>query len=103
MPVCKTGTVEFITALFMSRAPPRGTMRSMYSRSLSMRSTVSWLGSSTRQTASGVTPLASSDSRMTRTSAAFDSYAEELPRRSIALPALKASAAASTVTFGLAS
>ena len=67
------GTVAFSTALLMSRALPRGTMRSMYPRMVSIWSTTPWPRSSTRQTASGVMPQPASASRITRTSSALDS------------------------------
>ena len=103
MPVSMDGTVESSTTLRIRAAPPRGMTTSTSPRAVMRCLTDSCDVPGTSWTASRGSPLASSASCMTLTSAVLESYAELEPRSRTALPDLRPSPAASTVTLGRAS
>ncbi len=103
VPVSMTGTVDSSTTVRIREAPPRGMSTSTRPRARISSRTESRLSPGTSCTASAGSPDPPTASRSTRTSAVLEAYADEEPRSSTALPDLRQSAAASTVTFGRAS
>ena len=84
----------------MRPGPPRGTRQSTIPRKRMNSTAVSWLPSSTSDTASSGSPALASARRSTATTAALEAAAAAEPRRKAAFPALTQSPAASLVTLG---
>ncbi len=80
--------------------PPRGTITSTYSVMVISRPTAARSVVSITCTASDGSPAADRPSATSAASAVLDSIASEPPRRMVALPDFRHSAAASMVTFG---
>ena len=98
-----TGTVAFMTTDWISPAPPRGMSTSRYPLSFIIWLALSREVSSTRLIAFSGRPSAASAARMSCVRHMEEWNASLPPRRMQAEPALKQSAAASTVTLGRAS
>ena len=103
VPVSMTGTVEWETTALIRPAPPLGMSTSMPPRATIMALAPALPHGSTVWTRSAGSPTDSRALRMAPTSAALDASAALPPRRTTALPALRARTAASTVTLGRAS
>ena len=84
-------------------SPPRGMIRSTVSFCVASSASSSRPPPATRLTQPSGSPAATAASAAIWASAALECVAEEDPRRTIALPDFKHSAAASIVTFGRAS
>jgi hypothetical protein len=101
-PVSITGTVDSVTTVWISPAPPRG-----ISTSTSPRACISSLTAArspgTPWITSAGSPASTTASRSTAMISSFDDAAEDDPRSSTALPDLRQIPAASAVTFGRAS
>ena len=100
VPVSTQGTVAFSTQERISPAPPRGISRSTSPVAVISSRALSRLVSWTRFTRSAGRPAAVSPSFRAATMALADRKASLPPRRTQALPAFTARAAASEVTLG---
>jgi hypothetical protein len=99
-PVSITGTVDSVTTLRMSDAPPRGMRTSTSPRARIRALTDSRESPGTSATASAGRSVDTSPARSASTIAVLDADAEDDPRRSTALPDFKHRPAASAVTLG---
>ena len=97
-----TGTVDSRTTRSISAAPPRGMTTSTSPRAFSSSPTDARSAGSSSTKPAG-SPAFSPASVSTATSALLVRYADAEPRSSAALPLLRQSPAASTVTLGRAS
>ena len=95
-----TGIREVSTTLRISPWPPRGMIRSTLRSSRSSQSIASRSVTGTMPMASSGMPVSRAASRSSPASARLARIASEPPRRITAFPALRQSAAASTVTLG---
>lgn len=102
-PVSMTGTRAFWTTDSIRPLPPRGMSTSRYPVSCMSAVALSRLVSCTRLTQPAGRPTDAMACRMSSVMAWLERKASLPPRRITALPALRHSAAASTVTLGRAS
>ena len=98
-----TGTVATACSACLRLSPPRGMIRSTVSPWVASSASSSRPPPATMLTQPSGSPAATADSAAIWASAALEYAAEEDPRRTIALPDFRHSAAASMVTLGRAS
>ncbi len=95
-----TGTVATSMSAFFRPSPPRGMIRSTYSRWVASSPSSARPPPPTSETDASGSPAAETASRTISVSTALECRALEEPRSTIALPLFRHRAAQSMVTFG---